>query len=237
MEELKDVVLNIYTLLPAATTDNTERQQAATSFLSRLLPTLGMGAYHTELVLDGYRYTFAANVGIVKMVGSQQQQQHQQIPQGSFREAIPLGSCRPSRKEINAILKKLGDSYFTNNAYHLVHRNCNHFTETFATALILHDDLIELGPQETNVKKRLQTYPDWVNRLASTGSRMIAHDDDIVPCQIWYEAAMAVGADTKISWNLESNKTTIRKHQKLAASGKKKELTEQQKAILAKIRK
>jgi len=228
MEELKDVVLNVYSLAP--TSDDQQAQQssgrAGAGFLARLLPSVGMGAYHTEIVLDGYHYTFAANAGIVKTAAVRVP------PQASFQESIPLGSCRPPRNEINGIVKKLGDLYFTATAYHLVHRNCNHFTETFATALILHDDLID----NMEKPKKLKSYPEWINRLAGASSMVVSHDEDIVPCQVWLEAAKAVGADEKVGWSLQSKaKTTSKAASK--TSNQKKELSEKQKAILAKIRK
>ena len=226
MEELKDVVLNVYSLAPATAASEEQVSRAGNFLTARLLPAMGLGAYHTEIVLDGYHYTFAANVGIVKTLA------RRLPPHAAFQEAIPLGSCRPQRGAINALIKRLGELYFTPTAYHLVHRNCNHFTETLATALILYDDLIE----HMDKPKRLVTYPDWVNRLATTSRLVVSHDDDIVPCNVWQEAAKGVGADEKISWSMESkgNKGVDKKK---SASNQKKDLSEKQKALLAKIRK
>jgi hypothetical protein len=58
----------------------------------------------------------------------------------------------------------------------LVHRNCNHFTETFATALLNYEDLMEGKP----LLGRLNVYPVYINRLATTGAAFVGHDDDIV---------------------------------------------------------
>jgi len=205
MEELKDVILNVYTL----PTDSPELGSSG-SFLGRLLPSIGMGAYHTSLQLDGYEYTFAANRGIVKSPS-----RHEGVPRGAtFKESIALGSNSKSRGEINAIVKKL-EQFFTPTAYHLVHRNCNHFSETFATALIMESELIE------NKSKRLKKYPVWVNRLATTGSSVIPHDDDIVPCNIFGEARNAVGADEKTSWNLTSSSNDAKSIKTVGKKGKK----------------
>ena len=233
MEELKDVILNVYSLTPAAAAASDETSRTG-NFLTRLLPAMGMGAYHTEIVLDGYHYTFAAQAGIVKT--SAANRGRPQYDGASFQQAIPLGSCgRLSRGEINTVLQRLGDQFFTPTAYHLVHRNCNHFTETLATALILYDDLIE----HMDKAKRLATYPDWVNRLASTGGRLVSHDHDIVPCNVWQEAVKAVGADEKFDWNMQRSSSSNKKESKTkkAASNQKKELSDKQKAILEKIRK
>ena len=109
----------------------------------------------------------------------------------------------------------------------MVHRNCNHFTETFATAIILKDSLAEPGTH------KLKFYPDWINRLANTSKAVVGHDEDIVPCNPLEEARKAVGADQKVGWDFghkDSKKDSKRK------SSQKKELTEKQKAALAKIR-
>lgn len=243
MEELKDVVLSVYTL----STESPELGRSA-NYVSRLLPSIGLGAYHTSLELDGYSYTFAAGVGIIQTLIRQQRLP----PNVTFKEAIPLGSCRPkNRGEVSVIVKALGE-IFTPTAYHLIHRNCNHFTETLATALILHDELV-FGPV-TNRKKRLSTYPDWVNRLATTGAMLLSqHDDDIVPCNVWQEAVRAVGADKKVGWNFEpslsvsSNNTNgggsatqtslASKSSSSSTKPTKKTLTEAQKKALAKIQK
>lgn len=242
MEELKDVVLNVYALA----TDGPEMGRAA-SFLTRFLPSLGMGAYHTSLELDGYNYTFAAGAGIVKS----SVRNNNSLPlHASFQESIPLGSCRlRNRGQVATILKILGDHFFSPTSYHLVHRNCNHFTETLATALILHDELLSAFSTEENNDnnnnsknrknkpiQRLESFPDWINRLASTGGMMISHDDDIVPCQVWKEAAQAVGADTQVRKTANKN-AAANTGAKPTSSTTKKTLTEAQKAALAKIRK
>jgi hypothetical protein len=86
MECAKDVVLHVYELQPSGNA----------SFFSRMLGSLGHGAYHTSLEVDGYRYTFAANVGIVKTAS-----RNEGVPPGAtYKEAIPLGSCSCTRGEV-----------------------------------------------------------------------------------------------------------------------------------------
>lgn len=190
---------------------------------------MGLAPHHTSLEVDGYRYTFAANAGIVKTVS-----RNEGVPPGAiYKEAIPLGGCSYNRGEVNAILKKLGET-FRGNSYHLVHRNCNHFTETLATAIILNDLLVD--PNQGG----LESYPQWVNRLARTGSTVIGfHEDDIVPCNVMAEARKATGADEKIGWDLGSKQakssSAAAKSSKTKTSSKK-ELTQKQKEILAKIK-
>jgi hypothetical protein len=204
------------------------------SFFSRLLPSVGMGAYHTSIEVMDDRYTFAANAGIVKT-----RSRNEGIPLGAtYKEAIPLGACSVKhRGEVQEIVNKLAEK-FGPKSYHLVHRNCNHFTETLATALILKDQLIESSNQKKTTK-RLKSYPECINRLANTGKMIISHDSDIVTCNVLEEASKAVGAGEKVGWEFTTTgskgQTDTTKKNK-TKSGGKKELTEAQKAALAKIR-
>ena len=232
MEVDKDVVLHVYKLLndDATASRGGGGGGGMGGFLSRLLPSMGMGAYHTSLEVDGYRYTFAANAGIIKTSS-----RNEGVPTGAnFQESIPLGAnSLKNRGELTQVVKILGDEYFTSTAYHLVHRNCNHFTETLATAIILNRTLAE----PNNCPSSLSTYPTWINRLANTSQNLIGHDEDIVSCNVLKEAKKAVGADEKVTWGLSSSKKeSSSSSRKVTASGKK-ELSEKQKAALAKIRK
>jgi hypothetical protein len=230
MEALKDVTLHVYQLEAPASEEGhrINNRRTAPSWMMRFLPSVGLGAYHTSLEVDGYCYTFVAQRGIMKTSS-----RNEGVPPGaSYKEAIDLGaSACESRGQMTQIIKNLG-TLFHANAYHLLHRNCNHFTETLATSLILKDELVD----QTR-PSRLKTYPEWVNRLANTSKVMVGHDEDIVPCNVWEEARMATGANEKVGWELSSSssKTAATKPSK-KTSNTKKELTDKQKAILAKIR-
>lgn len=220
MEEAKDVVLHVYKL--------TAPEGAASFFTKTLLPSLGMGTYHTSLEVDGYRYTYAANRGIIKTASHRDG-----LPgNATFQESIALGGSslrNTNRGAMNELMKKLGET-FQPNTYHLVHRNCNHFSETLATAIILYEKLAD------KKVSRLAAYPEWVNRLANTGKMVVSHDADIVPCNVLQEARRAVGADDKVGWNFDGGGTSSSSSTKTTSSRTKKELTPAQKAALAKIR-
>ena len=200
MESIKDVTLHVYELQPSNTNDDQQQQQQqstglrAFSFLSRILPSMGMGAYHTSLEVNGERYTFEANRGIVKS-----RSRVEAVPAGAnYKESIDLGASSVNTGELREIVTKLRQ-FFHETSYHLLYRNCNHFSETFATAIILYDTLPD--PKCTN----LTTYPPWINRLANTSQSVISHDDDIIPCDVLKEARKAVGADEKVGWDLSSS--------------------------------
>ena len=189
-----------------------------------------MGAYHTSLRVGSSgssdhhgspyttTYSFVANRGIVQEKQTRNNNTMMTLPShATFKEEIVLGSCTCQRGEINEIVQLLSQHYFTSISYHLVHRNCNHFTETFAIALIYYQDFMEQKnaisnsltttpgrPHQSN-PKRLSTYPDWINRLANTGANVISHDTDIIPCHPYHEAFHAV---TKMTMDHFTGTTT-----------------------------
>mmetsp|Transcript_13176 Transcript_13176/g.18646 ORF Transcript_13176/g.18646 Transcript_13176/m.18646 type:complete len:241 (-) Transcript_13176:375-1097(-) len=230
-----DVTLNIYDL----TSDQQQTQggdgssgnqaaapPAVSSFFQSILTPMGFGAYHTSIEVQGYCYTFSANAGIQK---TQISSRSSHVPRnGIFKESIFLGACGLERGQINEVVNRLRNKYFTDSSYHLLNRNCNHFTETFATALLLGDRLADQNPPS------LKKYPAWVNRLAKTSTNMIDHGD---VCNAIVEARYAAGMDDKVGWDLSSSKGgKSASGNATQKSGKKKELTEAQKAALAKLK-
>mmetsp|Transcript_30814 Transcript_30814/g.47209 ORF Transcript_30814/g.47209 Transcript_30814/m.47209 type:complete len:241 (-) Transcript_30814:262-984(-) len=230
-----DVTLNIYDLVSdqetqedtsSGNSSQTTASPAVSSFFQRILTPMGFGAYHTSIEVQGYCYTFSANAGIQK---TQVSRRSTHVPRnGMYKESIFLGACGLDRGQINEVVNRLRSKFFTDSSYHLLNRNCNHFTETFATALIIGDQLADQNPPP------LKMYPAWVNRLAKTSTNMIDHGD---VCNVYLEARSAAGMDDKVGWDLSSSKDgksgSGASQQK---SGKKKELTEKQKAALAKLK-
>ena len=156
------------------------------------------------------------------------------MPQNvSYRESIILGQTWLERGEINAIIQRMRDDKFTGDKYHLANRNCNHFSETFAMAIIFGDDLLD----ESKSDFRLEKYPAWVNRLAKTGTSLGIDDGNV--CDVLAEARTAAGVQQKVGWGLSSN-TSCKKSSTAASTqnrSQKKELSEKQKAALAKLKK
>eukprot|EP00533_Pseudo-nitzschia_delicatissima_P002713 CAMPEP_0116092234 /NCGR_PEP_ID=MMETSP0327-20121206/7934_1 /TAXON_ID=44447 /ORGANISM="Pseudo-nitzschia delicatissima, Strain B596" /LENGTH=261 /DNA_ID=CAMNT_0003583647 /DNA_START=1 /DNA_END=786 /DNA_ORIENTATION=+ len=226
------VVLNIYEL-PMSTPENDQTRPYAgiASFFCRILPSAGFGAYHTSLDVGNSTYAYAVG-GITKTSVANK---HRNLPpQANFIESIDLGYVSSSTtdsssdiaRNIQKCLDYLREHFFTRTGYHLAYRNCNHFSETLATALI--------SSKEDLVKKRsLNSYPSYINRLARTGSSVLDQSADKTEgttgmCDVMKEARAAMGI---------GDKTKIPKKSKEKPKGKqKKELTEAQKKILSKIK-
>lgn len=153
-------------------------------------------------------------------------------PNVSFRESIIIGQTWFEKGEINEIIQRMRNDKFTGDKYHLANRNCNHFSETFAMVLIHGAALLE----EDKTDFTLQKYPAWVNRLAKTGTAVGLHDGNV--CDVLAEARIAAGIKEKVGWGLSCAETKKRaaKASSSADRSQKKELTEKQKAVLAKLK-
>ena len=203
-----------------------------TSFFSRIMPSAGFGAYHTSIDICNTTYAYAVG-GITKTPVANK---HRNQPlQATFIESIDLGYVASSTtdsssdvaRNIQKCLDYLRTHFFTPTGYHLAYRNCNHFTETLATALVVSKaDLVQ--------KRSLKSYPNYINRLARTGMTVLDQNADKTEgttgiCHIMKEARAAMSIDEKTKIPKKNDDKPKRKQ--------KKELTEAQKKILAKINK
>jgi len=256
-ESVEDpVVLNIYQLEAPEPDANAEQQQSSVgrgvaSFFSRILPRAGLGAYHTSLDVNGYCYTFGVG-GIGKSTITNKSTHVP--PNGTFQESITLGSLSDDivssggsggngtiSSRINECIKRLRESTFTPTSYHLLNRNCNHFTETLALALMT--NYRNLVSEKSEATMSIDAYPRYINRLARSGTAVMNHGD---VCDVRKEAKTAVGLDGKLSWDFTDTDTNtgagrtssskfMSKKNEEAKKTQKKELTEKQKKLLAKL--
>mmetsp|Transcript_6793 Transcript_6793/g.9918 ORF Transcript_6793/g.9918 Transcript_6793/m.9918 type:complete len:204 (+) Transcript_6793:52-663(+) len=187
------LILHIYELKP-----NVEdpRQLSSTDralcMVSGFLPSIGMGAYHSSLEVFDLIYTFS-NAGV--MVSRKGQQEAGVPAGGTYKQNIRLAELRNVTKaQLPQVIQRLSTLFYTpHGSYNYVHRNCNHFTETLATALII----MEQPHQNYKDSARLQTYPKWLNRLANTGAMVGVTGSSsgiaATPSQILNEAKVAAG--------------------------------------------
>eukprot|EP00536_Pseudo-nitzschia_multiseries_P017725 jgi/Psemu1/314906/fgenesh1_kg.1764_\ len=234
-----NVILNIYELPMSTPDDDQIRPYASiTSFFSRILPSAGFGAYHTSIDIGDSTYSYAVG-GITKISAANK---HRNLPpEANFKESIKLGivfssttdSPSDTARSIQKCLEYLRANFFTPTGYHLAYRNCNHFTETLATALVV--------PMADLLRNRtLKSYPSYINRLARTGSIVLDKSADKTegttgPCDITKEARTAMGINEDASSSTSSeNKASLGKNDKQRKQ--KKELTEAQKKMLAKLK-
>ncbi|KAF1602862.1 UNVERIFIED_CONTAM: hypothetical protein FQV16_0001054, partial [Eudyptes robustus] len=92
-----------------------------------------------------------------------------------FRESILIGETSLTKKAVEKLAKSWGDEY-RGDRYHLITKNCNHFTAEFAREL-------------TGIE-----VPGWVNRLANV-SNSIPFLDKWIPQEWLTPMALAESLD------------------------------------------
>jgi hypothetical protein len=233
MSDDSDVVLNVYELAPpqdaatpppppgaSASSSNSPAQSLfaiASMFHRTVLTPMGYGTYHTSVTVDKWCYTFGPQ-GITKSSASSREARDQYLPEGcTFHSTIILGTLKPQGKFAAGecgpmeVISKMRTGLFKPGDYHLINRNCNHFSEVLANAIL---------PGEGGTGG-LQSYPLWVNRLAKSSS-LIANKGGTV-CDVQAEARLLLGGGGSAS-SISS-----------APSKEKKVLTEKQQALMKKM--
>ncbi|KAL9643222.1 hypothetical protein ABK040_014679 [Willaertia magna] len=165
------VYLNVYDL-----------QQNTSSFTH----TLGLGTYHSGLVIRNTEYTFSSDSGVFH-------HSPKQVNNLKFIEEIYLGKTDiDSIQELNKIINELKQE-FTPNSYHPINKNCNHFANELCKRLL-------------NGK----TIPNWVNRTASIGSFFskfipTATTDKLIEKQKEEQINKELNKEKHLNTNLEFN--------------------------------
>jgi hypothetical protein len=122
------ITLNLYDLSPSN---------------SYLFP-IGLGIHHSGIEITGTEYTFASGSGIFS-------HSPREANGAIFRESIELGLFDGGNHEVDKILSHLREE-FHGDTYNIISKNCNHFSNSFAFALL---------------KKPI---PSYINRVASIGN-------------------------------------------------------------------
>ncbi|XP_054154261.1 deubiquitinase DESI2-like [Oppia nitens] len=117
--------------------------------INQYTTSLGIGIYHSgvhiydsEYAYGGHPFNFSGIFEIepkdVEALGEET---------FKFKESLLIGYTDFSREDINQIIHEMGNEY-KGDKYHLLHRNCNHFTEALVKTL------------------SGKSIPSWINRLA-----------------------------------------------------------------------
>lgn len=120
--------LNVYDLTP----------------INNYLYWFGLGIFHSGIEVHGLEYGFGAHEyassGVFEV-------EPRSCPGFTFRRSILLGSTDMTRAEFHSFMEDISSKYH-GDTYHLIAKNCNHFTD-------------EICMQLTG-----KPIPAWVNRLA-----------------------------------------------------------------------
>jgi len=123
------VILNVYDLSPQ----------------NKYTYNCGLGIYHSGVEVYGVEYAFGGHEYNTSGIFATN-------PRDApgpviFRESVVVGETTLSQSEVQQAVYALGET-FKGNSYHLLERNCNHFSESLTMRLTSHRT------------------PGWVNRLA-----------------------------------------------------------------------
>eukprot|EP00759_Apiculatamorpha_spiralis_P002959 PhF_6_TR11318/c0_g1_i1/m.18271 len=131
------VILNIYDIAP----------------INAVIGALGIGVYHTGIQVHGMEVSFGrALTG--SGVGTMEPRMY---PHHTFRGCLVLGKTQYTRDAFCALLETTSEKWRAQD-YHIMRKNCNHFTQEFSQLL--------MGCSRGVV---LREYPQWVNRLSRVG--------------------------------------------------------------------
>eukprot|EP01018_Ginkgo_biloba_P016785 Gb_27627 [translate_table: standard] len=124
--------LNVYDLTP----------------LNNYMYWFGLGIFHTGIEAYGIEYAFGAHDYPTSGVFAVQPRK---CPGFTFRHSVTLGTIDMSPLEFRQFMEHMASNY-NGDSYHLITKNCNHFTDDICMRLTR------------------KAVPGWVNRLARLGS-------------------------------------------------------------------
>lgn len=110
---------------------------------------IGFGIFHSGIEVHGVEYAYGGHPYAFSGVFENSPQDAEELGENfKFRQCIVIGETAFTAGAVRELIKSLGQEY-RGDRYHLISRNCNHFSAVLAKALTGND------------------IPTWINRLAN----------------------------------------------------------------------
>ncbi|CAH8431095.1 unnamed protein product [Schistosoma rodhaini] len=123
-------------------------------WINDYVSSLGIGVYHTGVVVHGTEYSYGGhpltNSGVFSMLPRDSAYLGENY---SYKVTLSMGYTDFTASDVTLLLESITTDY-RGDQYHLLNKNCNHFSDTFVQLLC--------G----------RSLPKWINRLATIGSKL-----------------------------------------------------------------